>query len=85
MKDDRPTISVQLVPMADEDKVALRDAVGYLYNLGRLLGDDWEGWKTIDGLRRLEERVGLSMPYDIPVPMSQRTKQPLFIGETEEV
>lgn len=78
-------IKVQLVPMAEEDKAVLRQAEAYLINLGRLLDrDDWEGWETIAGLNRLKHRIAeFAMTYEIPVPVSRRTKEPLFTGEED--
>jgi hypothetical protein len=86
MKDETETIEVRLVPMAEEDKKTLRQATTYLTNLGRLLDrDDWEGWQTLEGLMRIDERISVyAMTYHIPIPMGMRSKQPLFTGEKEE-
>lgn len=78
------TITVQMVPMADQDKDSLKQAINYLYCLGTLLGDDWEGWGTIKGLNRLADRVReYGFTYEIPLPIGMRTKEPLFIPEEE--
>jgi len=86
MRDEMETIEVRLVPMAEEDNKTLRQAMDYLTNLGRLLDrDDWEGWQTLEGLMRINERIsGFAMTYTIPVPVGMRSKQPLFTGEKEE-
>ncbi len=71
---------IQLVPMAEEDRAALAEAMGLLQALGRIqMNDEWEGWEVIEGLGRIRDRVKeYGITYAMPMPISLRTKKPLF-------